>query len=175
MDKAGLLGHIDKLNLRVIDDEAVEFEAMLREMDARGEDDYEAETVKGKAAASWRRRHAWVPVRRKVALVAVVAKPGEEPGTPGEQAEVLRDHWQQTFRAKLAGRSKWARFDKHLPRFPPVEEAISEEKFMAMVASKRDTAAGPDGIPYAAYMASHGIGGRIVLCVQTLPGLWSHA
>ena len=33
--------------------------------------------------------------------------------------------------------------------------------FMAMVAGKRDSAPGPDGIPYAAYLASHGVGGRI--------------
>ena len=118
IDKKGVLNHIYLLSKLAIDDESMEFEDTLKEADAIGGIDHEVDVMKGRAAALYRRRHAWVPARKKVVLDAVVSHHGATPGDASAQADLLFQRWRKVFTAVPTDASCWPLLNEYLPQFP---------------------------------------------------------
>ena len=95
-----------------------------------------------------------------VGIGAVLNADGELITDTDGMARVLRDHWGEVFRAKptepqvlmewLEGGNRRLWF----PQIPEFEVQIEREHVLQAIKSAKNTAPGPDGVPYAAYKDS---------------------
>ena len=99
-------------------------------------------------------RHKWRPVRRRIAIDRV-SDDAESAPTAIESAECLRAHWSPIFAEKSTCSDSMERLRPFVAsaadfplRMPSVEE-IAE-----ILRHTRNSAPGPDGVPFAAYKAT---------------------
>ena len=100
-------------------------------------------------------RQLWSPIRPRVGLGGVLDGGGAPTGSVEEGCRELHRHWQAVFSSKEADERYWKLFERFITPMPGGPQfLISEEQCVSAGKEKRDSAAGPDGIPYGAWSAA---------------------
>jgi hypothetical protein len=100
-------------------------------------------------AATWRSH------RRRISLVAVLDPHGIPQASPEASAELLANHWGPVFEAKVIeaeSASMVMPFTQAVPQ--GIRWVADKEGFFEVMAKPRDSAPGPDGIPFGAWRAA---------------------
>jgi len=100
-------------------------------------------------AATWRSH------RRRISLVAVIDADGVPLESPASAAGLLADHWGPVFAAKSIEAEAALPIMQFTQAVPPgLLWTIDREGFHEVMAKPRDSAPGPDGIPFGAWRAA---------------------
>jgi hypothetical protein len=100
-------------------------------------------------AATWRSH------RRRISLVAVINDDGVPLESPEAAADLLAGHWGLVFAAKSIEADAALAIMQFTQVVPPgLSWAIDREGFHEVMAKPRDSAPGPDGIPFGAWRAA---------------------
>jgi exonuclease III len=100
-------------------------------------------------AATWRSH------RRRISLSAVTDPDGIPQSCPEAAAKLLEDHWKPVFAEKVIAAEAAILLMPFIQKVPPgLSWAIDRSGFYELMAKPRDSAPGPDGIPYGAWRAA---------------------
>ena len=98
-------------------------------------------------------RQVWRPVRRRITIARVAVDPSSAP-TAAESAECLREYWSPIFGEKTTDSSAMEQFRPYIASAREYPLVIpSNAEMIELIRGLRNSAPGPDGIPYAAYRA----------------------
>jgi hypothetical protein len=100
-------------------------------------------------AATWRTH------RRRISLTAVTDSEGIPQSCPEAAAKLLEDHWKPVFAEKAIAAEAAVLLMPFIQKVPPgLCWSIDRSGFHEVMAKPRDSAPGPDGIPYGAWRAA---------------------
>jgi exonuclease III len=100
-------------------------------------------------AATWRTH------RRRISLAAVIDIHGVPQSCPEVAAELLENHWKPVFAEKTITAEAAVLLMPFIQQVPPnLKWIVDREGFYEVMARPRDSAPGPDGIPFGAWRAA---------------------
>jgi endonuclease/exonuclease/phosphatase family metal-dependent hydrolase len=100
-------------------------------------------------AATWRTH------RRRISLAAVIDSDGTPQSCPEVAAEILESHWKPIFAEKTITAEAAVLLMPFIQQVPPgLKWIVDREGFHEVMAKPRDSAPGPDGIPFGAWRAA---------------------
>lgn len=105
---------------------------------------------------AWTRQ--WAPYAQRSALATIIDGAGDPHNDPADRARLLADHWTSAF-ARRDVHGSLANIPEPLPD-PPTPTA---RDILGVMRRGRQSAPGPDGVPYAAWAAASFAGARILL------------
>jgi hypothetical protein len=106
----------------------------------------------GQREALKRRAAAWAPRRRLISSFSIVAPDMQAASDQQHAAILLKQHWQPVFSAPLVNDGDIDAILEHSVEAPPdFDWEIREEDFAHVLNHLKDSAPGPDGIPYSAW------------------------
>ena len=98
-------------------------------------------------------------------LSAVTDEEGHPLETEDESVRRLCEYWGTSFQARVEGPRHHQHEDilRFVPKAPDdIRWTIDRTEFDELVAMKKDSALGPDGIPYGAYRCAEGLGSQFL-------------
>jgi endonuclease/exonuclease/phosphatase family metal-dependent hydrolase len=126
-------------------------ESMRNELEA---DHATAEWKKiGKREAMRRRATAWTSERRRVSTFTILDSAGAPATSVTHATQLLANHWGKVFAAKPCSKLFQKSLLQHVVTAPDdIAWRMSREEFIAIAERCSDSAPGPDGIPYSAWV-----------------------
>ena len=93
----------------------------------------------------------WSSKRRKICSLSILGPDGTPATTREQSAKYLFDHWSEVFRDKPVNLgTAWAAISTFIQRVPDdINWDPCFERFYEALCARKDTGAGPDGIPYS--------------------------
>ena len=147
-------------------------DALSKEKGLATKADHSSKPRGGRVAMLNRPLKLWAPFSRKAVTVAIVRVDGVVADSPLDQAEALTAHWGKVFSRKGTCATTMQNFlETHAIPIDLRDVAMPTPGDIGVfLRSARYSAPGPDGIPYAAWRATGGIGTsnlHRVLCKMT--------
>jgi endonuclease/exonuclease/phosphatase family metal-dependent hydrolase len=106
----------------------------------------------GRLEAVRRAASAWAPRRRKVSTFSVLNPDGTAAGSNDAAGQLLLNHWSGVFREKPCSHEAQQTLLAYVVPCPTdVEWNIDRGQFIDIALRARDSAPGPDGLPYSAW------------------------
>ena len=151
----GLHNHITELSSMNIDDMRAELEG----------DPSIAEWKKvGKRESLRRRASAWASSRRRTSTFTILDRDGAPATSTAHSTQLLAEHWGEVFAATPCCRVAQQRILQHVVLAPEdINWRLSRDQFIEVAERCSDSAPGPDGIPYSAWVRSDP---RFIDCVH---------
>ena len=128
---------------------------------------------------------AWRAKRSMLCLHAVTDEDGHPLENEDESGRRLCVFWNTTFQARAEGprHHQYENILRYVQKAPDdILWVIDQNEFNELMASKKESAPGPDGIPYSMYRCAGGLGSRRLFCAYkhvleggTIPELFAES
>jgi hypothetical protein len=146
-------GNIEPLAKLIADLSAKHFDEEIAEVEA------DSNTPRPKVRSRLSQLHVlaatWRSHRRRISLAAVIDTEGIPQSSPESAAELLEDHWRPVFAEKVITAEAALQLMPFIQQVPPgLQWVVDREGFHEVMAKPRDSAPGPDGIPFGAWRAA---------------------